>query len=108
MADQDLTPSLLPEKAPVAVPQIRAKSAPEVWRQVIVTIPEAVAAYADRVAQVSGRSAEQVLAELVADGLDAKLAEGSRGTAGSCPDGRLHQRGTLNVRHCARCGARMP
>jgi hypothetical protein len=106
MAGQELVLSVPGDRVPVVVPQLHGRPAPPVFRQVTLTVPEAVATWAEQQAKISGRTVEQVLAELVADGLDAKLQHSSAAGA-KCPDGRPHQRGTINVRHCARCRARM-
>jgi hypothetical protein len=108
MAGQDLMLSVPADRVPVAVPRAHAQPTRPVWRTVTLIVPEGIALYVERQAQATGRTVEQVLTELVVNGIDAKQFERSLASAQTCPDSREHQRGSINTRHCALCGAYMP
>ncbi|WP_027947229.1 hypothetical protein [Amycolatopsis taiwanensis] len=108
MTGTDLVLSVPGNRAPVAVPQVHTKRVQPGLRRITIHVPEPVALYAEHHARATGHSIEQVLTELIADGLDARLVDRHPGTTHACPDGRPHQRGTINTRHCMRCRVFMP
>jgi hypothetical protein len=110
MAGQELVLSVPGDRrAAVVVPELRAEPPQPGRRTITIHVPQPIALYAEHEAKVAGLSVEDVLLNLIADGLDSRLVERtSVKDTQTCPDDRPHQRGTINIRHCARCGARMP
>lgn len=102
MTGQELALSVPGDLAPPAP----RRPSRRVFREVSVVIPEGVALFAEREAEDSGQTVEEIIAGYVLTGFEHSTREPG-GTSGWCPDGRPHLQGTINPRYCARCATPM-
>jgi hypothetical protein len=103
MAGQELVLSVPGNRAAVAVPAVPTRR--QDLHEVTVTVPEHVLRHAEKEARARSSSVEEVLSRWAADGLGVKLQATDRDV---CKDGAPHRRGSINPRHCMRCGDAMP